>query len=209
MSTIAKSEEARRKLIEAAGQVFAEVGYEAATVRQITDRAQVNIAAVNYHFGDKAQLYRTVLKAVTGRTIQVLKERCGEGTPEERLRQFVRSMLLVKANEESRWAHLLMAREVAQLHEAVGELVVEVIRPVHDVAESIIRDLAGCRKRTPAVKLAASLVVSLTVHRVPQQRIDSRLSPEIDFNADPEAVTEQVCRFVLAGVRALFPAARG
>ncbi len=52
----------REKLVEAAAQVFAEVGFEAATVREICSRAGTNGAAVNYHFGDKLGLYTEVLK---------------------------------------------------------------------------------------------------------------------------------------------------
>ena len=48
------SELTRDKLIEAAGHVFAERGYRAATIRDICRRAGANVAAVNYTFGDTA-----------------------------------------------------------------------------------------------------------------------------------------------------------
>ena len=48
------------RLIEAACAVFAEKGFRDATVADICERAGANIAAVNYHFGDKEKLYDAV-----------------------------------------------------------------------------------------------------------------------------------------------------
>ena len=55
MSTAQDTTKAR--LLEAAGEEFAEKGFEGATIRSIIERARANIAAVNYHFGDKERLY--------------------------------------------------------------------------------------------------------------------------------------------------------
>ena len=52
----AAAQETRRRLLAAAGEVFAEAGFHAATVKVITDRAGASVAAVNYHFRDKAEL---------------------------------------------------------------------------------------------------------------------------------------------------------
>src|SRR5262245_16335507 len=60
--TMASSEETRQRLLEAAGKVFAEQGKDA-PVRTILQKAGVkNIAAINYYFGDKDQLYEEVLR---------------------------------------------------------------------------------------------------------------------------------------------------
>ena len=56
------SKSTRARIIKAAARIFAEHGYEGASVRTIVARADVNQAAINYHFGSKEGLYRAVLK---------------------------------------------------------------------------------------------------------------------------------------------------
>jgi AcrR family transcriptional regulator len=58
---IAEDRVTRERLIEAAGQLFADHGFRKVTVREICRVARANVAAVNYHFGDKLGLYREVL----------------------------------------------------------------------------------------------------------------------------------------------------
>ena len=62
-----QSREVCERLLHAAGEVFAERGFRAATVRQITERAGVNLAAINYHFHDKGELYARALHAAHAR----------------------------------------------------------------------------------------------------------------------------------------------
>src|SRR5579862_3501720 len=54
----------RERLLEAAGEVFAQKGFREATIREICSRAGANIAAINYHFGGKERLYAEVLRYV-------------------------------------------------------------------------------------------------------------------------------------------------
>jgi AcrR family transcriptional regulator len=50
------------KILATADRLFSSYGYERASLRQLTEEAGVNLAAVNYHFGDKESLYRAVIK---------------------------------------------------------------------------------------------------------------------------------------------------
>ena len=49
------------RILDAAERLFAESGVAGTSVRAITDQAQVNVAAVNYHFGSKENLVRAVI----------------------------------------------------------------------------------------------------------------------------------------------------
>lgn len=53
--------EPRERIIAAARDVFIEQGFDLATVREITLRADVNVAAINYYFGSKDELISEVL----------------------------------------------------------------------------------------------------------------------------------------------------
>jgi AcrR family transcriptional regulator len=56
------------RLLKAAGEIFAEKGFRAATVAEICYAAGANIAAVNYYFGDKETLYDKVWRHAFGIT---------------------------------------------------------------------------------------------------------------------------------------------
>jgi AcrR family transcriptional regulator len=53
----------RQSIMKAAARLFAEKGYQGASVRDIVTRARVNQAAINYHFKGKDGLYLELLKA--------------------------------------------------------------------------------------------------------------------------------------------------
>lgn len=52
----------RTKLLEAATELFAAHGFDRVSVRQVTEAANVNVAAVSYHFKNKKGLYQAVLE---------------------------------------------------------------------------------------------------------------------------------------------------
>ena len=63
-----QSADTKERLLDAAEEVFAREGYRAASLRAITTRAAVNLAAVNYHYGSK----RGLVEAVFARRLQVM-----------------------------------------------------------------------------------------------------------------------------------------
>ena len=59
--------ETRQRLLHVAERLFAERGFRYVTVREICRAAGANVAAVNYHFGDKLGLYREIVQSAVER----------------------------------------------------------------------------------------------------------------------------------------------
>jgi AcrR family transcriptional regulator len=57
------TDETRARILEAAGPIFADRGFQGATVREICDAAGAGLASINYHFGDKQHLYAQVVES--------------------------------------------------------------------------------------------------------------------------------------------------
>ena len=52
----------KERILGAAEELFAQHGFAGTSLRQVTSRADVNIAAVNYHFGSKENLVNEVFR---------------------------------------------------------------------------------------------------------------------------------------------------
>lgn len=72
MAESSVSELTRQRLLHAAFDVFAVKGFDSGTVREITDRASANLAAVSYHFRGKEELYVAVIREAVQRLLAPL-----------------------------------------------------------------------------------------------------------------------------------------
>jgi len=134
----------RDEILWAAGPIFAEKGFDGATVREICTAAGVNLAAINYYFGDKKQLYiESVSRAHQSRAEQVpMPQWSSETLPAQRLRDFVRTVATrLMVLEDAPWQTRLVTREVLHPTEACRELSKNYFEPVFELLLSIIRDL--------------------------------------------------------------------
>lgn len=118
-------DDARSRILEAAGPIFAEKGFQAATVREICRGANVNVAAVNYHFGGKERLYAEAVKLahIPGGDPDELLEWPPGTPPEVKLRDHIEAMLKRMLSERTPWQRQLMNREILHPTFACREIV--------------------------------------------------------------------------------------
>jgi TetR/AcrR family transcriptional regulator, regulator of cefoperazone and chloramphenicol sensitivity len=72
-----RSQETRQRLIDAALDLFGAQGFEGTSTRALAEQAQVNLAAIPYHFGSKEKLYRAIASHVVGELRRHLSEPAG------------------------------------------------------------------------------------------------------------------------------------
>ena len=116
-------EETKARLLEAAGEEFADKGFELARVRAICDRAEANLAAINYHFGDKEHLYLEVLREAHRCGLEPIAQSFEPGlSAAQRLRMFIHFFLgrVLAMNRPEDWQHRLMIREMLVADAVLG-----------------------------------------------------------------------------------------
>lgn len=140
--------DARRRLLEAATEIFADFGYEGASVRQITRHAGVNVAGISYYYGDKEQLYIEAVKHahVCGTSEAMRREFPPDMHPADKLSHFIRGMVAGMHAPASVASMKLMMREMADPSKAAHVVVEEFIRPMafrlRDILRELLPDLA-------------------------------------------------------------------
>ena len=195
----------RVRILSAAGQEFAEKGYEAATVRDICTAAGVNGAAVNYYFGDKQRLYiESVKHAHRERVRQVPPPEWLPGTPPEmKLRDFVGNMIeRMLGFDQPPWQVRLMLREILHPTDACRELVEDYIRPHFAALVAILDELAaGSLSEAELRRVGLSVVGQCFLYRAAGDVVAMLVPPaEISRFHTPDQLADHVSGFCLAAL---------
>jgi TetR/AcrR family transcriptional regulator, regulator of cefoperazone and chloramphenicol sensitivity len=198
--------ETRDRLLAEAAALFADQGFRKVTVREICRAADANVAAVNYHFGDKLGLYRDVLQSAidTMRATSEAARAAGKGLPAEaQLRSFLRVYLRrVLGAGSSTWIYRLIHREMADPTPAFDALVEEGIRPRIDYLARIVMELSGCERNNPLVMRCVASIQAQSVFYMPNP-IAARLGVKEPFTPDEiDLIADHIAEFSLAGIRA-------
>ena len=132
-----RRDESVHRILDAAMELFAEVGYEGARVDEIARRAGVNKAMIYYRIGDKKTLYEEVLHDVFGNTVERISENIQDDlSPEEKFKIYIAN--LAKTMEQHPCFPRIMMREVASGWTHFSEAVVKDIAGILVIIRTII-----------------------------------------------------------------------
>lgn len=201
---------ARDRLIAAAGEIFGEKGFQGATAREITQQASVNLAAINYYFRDKEELYWEVLRLAVHATLRDDQPIDETLPPEEQLSAFVCGILrnLLDPRRPG-WHARLISRELSSPTRLLDVLVESGIRPKADLLRKIICRIAGGKLSREQESLLSASVMGQCLYYRQYGPIAERLYPELFQDGDYLSRLERhITEVTLASIRTFSEPAR-
>ena len=198
------TESTRLRILEAAGEIFASKGFQAATVRAICRSAGANLAAVNYYFGDKQRLYIESVKLAH----RWLMDRAplpdwSQGTPAvDKLRGFIHTFILrIRSGPSDSWQTRLMMRELKQPDETCVAVVQDSIRPQFEILMAILSELLPAGTSEEKLHLTAfSVVGQCLFYHLADPVVRTLLEPEEYADYQVDKLAGHISEFVLAAL---------
>jgi AcrR family transcriptional regulator len=203
-----RGEETRQRLLETAIQMFAADGFAKVTVRDICRAAETNVAAVNYHYGDKFGLYMAVVRAAVAAMWNVndlAVQSDGMGA-ELRLRQYIATYVarLTEFKGPANWIHRLMQHEMAEPTPAAEWIVDHAIRPRLRYLAGMLAELLNVPLTDERVRWCVVMIQSQCLSFLPNGIKALAMRDWPPLNSDGlEKVVDHIMTFSLAGIRAL------
>jgi AcrR family transcriptional regulator len=204
------TDDTHARLLETAGHVFAETGFQAAKVRDICARANVNLAAVNYHFRDKLGLYQEVLRyaacAAAGagcKADAAFNPNLAGRTPQAKLRSFVHGLLEQMYGEDRpAWPVRIMTHELAQPTPAFQGVVDEIFRPRHNVIRALVGSIIGRPADDRTTRLCTQSVMGQIVSYAHGREILKHLWPDLKFTPETlDEIADHIAAFSYAALK--------
>ena len=164
MGTPKDSKKTRAKLIEAAGQLFAEKGFNGITVRDIAQKADTHLSALNYHFRTKEALYHEVLmEACRSDSISLEdKEQLLKMNPHDALFLLIKEALKeYRKLTASNWRMVVITRECWEPSHSFEEVSREYFKPEADFLAELIGRAVGKPSADPNVRFGVISMIGL------------------------------------------------
>lgn len=196
------SEQTRQRLIDAAGEMFAELGFHQTTIRQICLRAGANIAAVNYHFRDKTGLYTEVVRqSMQAAQLETVRAAFDQhASPEEILRAVIKARLeSLQSLDLMDWHFRIFAHELAKPTPAMTVIVNEAIKPLYSRMCELIGSMLRLPPEDDKTRMCAHSIIGQILFYAFAGPVISRMAPKIELTAKQiDLVADHIAEFSLA-----------
>ena len=200
----------RERILRAAMLHFSSEGYAGASVRAITQDAEANLAAVNYHFGSKLELMKAVVRYHVNpvnedrmRRLEALRKRFGKGAipVQELVEALLRPMaLLIKGRspDEAKAILNFSGRLLADSRELWAEVIQEVF---FDIVTNFMHELSRSLPKLPEKVLwyRWQLMIGTMIGTLSTYPMKLGRPKEIDVS-DFDAVLTRLRNFAVAGM---------
>ncbi len=177
-SMMTKSSSTYDRLLSAALESFAEYGYHGTSIRAVTEKAGANVAAVNYHFGDKAGLYRCAVEhsMLTCPRVEpaVLEE---ASCPRDWLRRLLGDVVTYLRSENGTPLMKILVREEMSPTGVLGQLYRDIFMSRHDALVAALVKMTRAREATPELHRLARLLMTNCRSHVHENRARAGMVP--------------------------------
>jgi AcrR family transcriptional regulator len=210
-----RGDRVREAILDCAEQLFAERGFHGTSIREITERAGLRLAAVNYHFGTKEGLFRDVLlrraAPLNARRLELLAAVSKAGTQRARVRAVVEAFVcpvaeLAREGEGPR-RYLTLIAQVSSSRLLALALVAEHFNHVAErFVDALARIFPGTRE---AEHLHAyQLMLGATLFSFSGNLRMESLAKQTPRPSELDALSGSVIAFAVAGVEAVLSSSR-
>ncbi len=198
----------RAGLLIAAGEIFAELGFDRATAKEIATRAQTNAAAVNYYFGGIQALYEEVLVEAHRRIVNyndLSQALAGSLNAEDKLRRLFKLMVAaIRADTREAWPIKIIVRELIAPTLHIARLRQEELDPKKALVMGVVAEITGAALDDPLVAHAAfSVMAPCFMLMVAGPRL-SEIVPALGHQTTSDDIlVDRLVRFALGGLTEL------
>lgn len=200
----------RARIIESAGQLFGSAGFAETTSKAIASHAGVDLASINYHFGNRDGLYKAVLAEAHRRLInleELQRIASSDTAAPQRLRELI-ELIVSRAMGPTGWNAHVLARELLSPSSHLDVLFEEEMPPKFRNVAGILGEISGIPVDDPAlIRCAISVGAPCAVLFV-ARRTESPLARQIE-RLPQAALVQHLLTFALGGLEAVGREYRG
>jgi len=196
----------RERILTVACEVFAKQGFRNATVREICQKAGVNLAAVNYYFTSKENLYEEVCRRLFGLSDEHADPRFsldGAATPEDKLKTFIRDLLVsLFSQDRSHFRHMIVGREMVDPTSALAIVVKGMIKPRFEQLYAVVGSLLGDSAQDEVVRKCCLSITGQCLYYRFALPVVHKLNPQQKFDhRGLEQLAEHIAQFSLNAIK--------